>query len=254
MSIDTIQARPNTSRWIKSFHGHAAPQTRLFCFHYAGGSATMFRDWPAHLPSHVGVEAVLLPGRDNRMREKPIDRMDLLVEAIVEAMRPRLDRPYALFGYSMGAQVSFNVAHGLAAAGLPPPSTLFVAASPGPSEEREVPAWDKPDEHLVEYLVAMGGTPPKLLNDAGWLELILPTLRADLTAVATCAYAARPPLPMPIHAFGGEQDESASPALMASWRKETTGRFTQTSLPGEHFFITAQLPALLAAVSANLPA
>ncbi|MEV6948659.1 alpha/beta fold hydrolase [Streptomyces sp. NPDC051172] len=254
MSALTGPARtPAAGRWFRPLGpAGAAARLRLICFHYAGGSPTMFRTWPGLLPQDVSVEPVLLPGRDARFREQPYYRMGPLVGSVAEALGPRLDRPYALFGYSMGAQVAFHVAHALRAAGLPQPAALFVGASPGPFLQREVPAWDKSDDDLVAYLHDMGGTPRHILDDPDLLALMLPTLRADLTTVATCPYTERPPLGMPVHAFAGEDDPSASPERMEAWRRETDGDFRLTVLPGGHFFLNDHLAAVTSTLSGAL--
>ncbi|WP_405392296.1 thioesterase domain-containing protein [Streptomyces sp. NBC_01102] len=245
--------REGAEPWLRTYHRGGAPRVRLLCFPFAGGSASMFRGWPALLPAHMAVEAVVLPGREKRLREPPIDRMDVLVAALVAALRPRLDLPYALFGYSFGAQVSFNLAHALRDAGLPDPLGLFVAASAGPSELCDVPGLSETDEELIAYMRALGGTSADVLGNPGLLELTLPALRADLTAVAALPYAARPALNVPIHSFSGEADPtSARPSLMAAWDRETTGGFTQTVFPGGHFFIDHALSDLVLAVRRDL--
>lgn len=248
-------APPGTTRWLRRYHSGHGIRVRLFCVHFAGGSASMFRGWPALLPPHVGVEAVMLPGRESRFREPPIDRMDRLAGALASAVRPYLDLPYALFGYSFGAQVSFHLAHALRDAHLPEPLGLFVAASAGPSELRDVPGVRETDEELIDYMRRLGGVPADVLGNPDLVELTLPALRADLTAVATLPRTPRPRLDLPIHAFSGEADPtSARPSSMAAWRLETTGRFTQTVFPGGHFFIDDALPELVAAVSRDLDA
>ncbi|MFE7752967.1 thioesterase II family protein [Streptomyces sp. NPDC057428] len=228
------------------------PRCQLFCLHCAGSGPGMFRDLPDHLPDDVSVAAVLLPGRENRIAERPYDRMGPLVEALAEALGPRLHLPYAFFGYSMGAQVSFNLTHALRGRGLPLPMGLFVAASPGPYLQREVPAWNESDDRLVEYLRELGGTAPHVLDDPDLLDLLLPTLRADLTVVATWPYRARPTLPVAVRAFSGAEDGPASPERMGAWRMETHGVFRQSVLPGGHFFINDALPTIADVITADL--
>ncbi|MER5736812.1 thioesterase domain-containing protein [Streptomyces sp. NPDC002262] len=245
-------------RWLRRYGQAGGPgptgvRTRLFCLHFAGGSASAFRDWPDSLPPHIAVEALMLPGRERRFREPPIDRMDVLVDALVEALRPRLDLPYALFGYSFGAQVSFHLAHALRAAGLPMPVGLFVGASAGPSVLGEVPGVRETDEELIAYMRDLGGVGDDVLGEPDMLDLVLPALRADLTAVATCPYTPRPALDLPVHAFSGEDDPTtARPSLMAEWSRETTGPFTQTVHPGGHFFIDHAREDLVAAIAEDL--
>ncbi|HET6858647.1 MAG TPA: thioesterase domain-containing protein [Streptomyces sp.] len=241
------------ARWFRPVgpDGSTA-RLRLFCFHYAGGSPSMFRTWPRLLPPEVSVEPILLPGRDARFREAPYDRMGPLVEGVTQALAERMDRPYALFGYSMGAQVAFHVAHAVREAGLPDPTALFVGASPGPRLQREVPAWDKPDDHLVAYLRELGGTPQHVLDSPDLLSLMLPTLRADLTTVATCPYTPRPRLSVPVHAFAGQDDPSASADRMGAWQEESEGDFRLSVLPGGHLFLNEELSSVTAHLTHDL--
>lgn len=249
-----MTAGTRRDRWLRRLSPGEPARFRLICLHCAGSGPGMFRELPDHLPADVSVEAVLLPGRENRIAERPYDRMGPLVEDLADALGPRLDLPYAFFGYSMGAQVSYNLTHTLRDRGLPLPRGLFVAASPGPYLQREVPAWNESDDRLVAYLRDLGGTAQNVLDDPDLLDLLLPTLRADLTVVATWPYRARPALPMAVRAFSGAEDGPASPERMGAWRMETHGPFRQSVLPGGHFFITDSLPAVAGAIASDLPA
>ena len=79
------------------------PAFRLFCLPYAGGSASVFRDWPDRLPQSVEVCAIQLPGRETRLKEPVFTRLPPLVQELAQALLPSLDRPFALFGHSVGA-------------------------------------------------------------------------------------------------------------------------------------------------------
>src|ERR671919_747384 len=97
----------STSSWILRFRRNPAADLRLFCFPYAGGAASIFRTWPSGLPGSIDVAAVQLPGRETRLAEPPVRRLDALVAAMAPALEPFLDRPFALFGHSMGALIAF---------------------------------------------------------------------------------------------------------------------------------------------------
>lgn len=220
-------------KWLRRFSSTADARTRLVCFHYAGGSASMFRDWRL---DDVDVVAVQLPGRDVRLAERPYRHMDPLVQDLLPVLAPLLDRPFACYGSSMGARVALATTHALRAAGLPMPKKLFVASSSAPSLHRPVRGWQESEEGLVDYVRALGGTPREVLASAELRALFLPTLRADLTVVGTCPDIAGPPLDVPIRAFAGAADTEASPAHMRPWRAETTSDFDLYVLSGGHFF------------------
>src|SRR5688572_14506142 len=98
-------ARPSLSPWWVSPRANPKARLRLFCFPYAGGGASVFRDWPGELPGDVEVWCAALPGRGARLRDAPVDSILRLVPPMARAMMPYLDRPFVLFGHSMGALI-----------------------------------------------------------------------------------------------------------------------------------------------------
>jgi surfactin synthase thioesterase subunit len=247
-----VETAESPGRWVKYPGPRPRAHTRLFAFHYAGGSASIFRAWPGRLPDGIEVIAIQLPGREGRIAEPPYDRMDPLVDQLIAVLQPHLDRPFVYFGCSMGARVSYALAQAQRERGLPLPGALFLAASPGPSLPVRVPGWDEPDEQLVDYLRGLGGTPGAVLDKPELLSLVLPTVRADLTVVATWPYTGPAALPIPIHAFAGADDHYATPDRMAAWRRETEQDFTLSVIDGGHFFIHSALPEVLDLIARDL--
>lgn len=228
------------TRWFRRIRRSTEAAATVFCFHHAGGAASSFREWTSLVPDELELVPVQLPGRENRSGEQPYRRMDALVEGVLDAfaddLGDRLQRPFAFFGHSMGARVSFALAHGLAAAGLPGPTALFLSATPGPTVRDWKHAHQLPDEELLQHLSELGGLPETMLGAPELLRRMLPTLRADLELSEMSALDKRPRLAMPIHSFAGSDDRLATPARVLAWRLETTGEYLLHVLPGGHFF------------------
>src|SRR4051794_36920377 len=98
---------------------------RLFCLPHAGGGAAAFRRWADGMAAAVEVVAVQPPGRETRFREPPFTDWRSLVVSLADALPA--DRPFALFGHSLGALLAFELARELRRRGGPPPDHLFVA-------------------------------------------------------------------------------------------------------------------------------
>jgi medium-chain acyl-[acyl-carrier-protein] hydrolase len=237
--------------WFRIHDRDPEARVRLFCLPYAGGSASLYRDWGTALAGVAEVVAVQLPGRENRIGEPPVTDMTTLVSRLLAALEPLLDRPFALFGYSMGARVAHAAAIALQEAGRTP-ERLLVAASPGPASPPGPRAHHLSEPRLVEHLRRLGGTPEEVLGNPDLRRLVLPALRADLAVVETAPRPPGPPLDCPVHAFAGDADREASPARMATWQQETTAEFALSTFAAGHFFVHADPAGLRRLVRADL--
>ncbi len=232
---------------------NSAAALRLFCFPYAGGGSLIYRDWSRSLPAQIEVCPVQLPGRGSRMHEKPFTRMEPLVKAVLREIGSYLDKPFAFFGHSMGAVISFEVARLLRREGTALPVHLFVSGRSAPQlSEPKPPTFSLPDAEFIEELLRLRGTPPEVLNHPGLMQVVLPLLRADFELIQTYAYTDEPPLSIPLTALGGLADVDISRENLAGWRAETTGPFSLRMLPGDHFYLTSNKDLLLRLLAKEL--
>lgn len=239
--------------WIASPRPNPRARLRLICSPYAGGNSLIFRRWPEHLPADVEVCAIQLPGRGRRMREQPPTRLDDLMRELVPALVPHLDRPFALFGHSMGALIAFELARRLSSEHGLPPLQLFVSGRRAPQCPRTRPyTYDLPEPEFLRELSRLNGTPREVLENEELVRLILPIVRADFALTETYGYTAGPPLDCPIAAFGGLDDADVSVEHLEAWREHTSASFSLRMLPGDHFFLDADPAPLLRSLSQDL--
>jgi surfactin synthase thioesterase subunit len=131
-----MQRTARSGPWLYVPRNDVRMTTRLFCFPYAGGSAAIFREWPREFPESVQVCNVELPGRGRRLFEPPFTSMGPLVEEAARALADYLDRPFAIFGHSLGALVAFELARYLRVACGARPTHLFLSATRAPQTIR----------------------------------------------------------------------------------------------------------------------
>lgn len=232
------------------YHRPSGAPVRLFCLPYAGGNAAIYRQWPDALMLDADVYPVELPGRGLRLSEPPLHELPPLVESLAQAMEPLLDRPFALFGYSMGSLISFELARFLRRQYGLSPVQIFVAAHRAPHlPDRDPFTHMLAEPEFLQKLQALGGTALQVLEHEELREVVLPFLRADFTICKTYTYRPDLPFDCPLLAFGGIDDLVVNRAEMEAWGAHTSGPFTFQLLPGNHFFLNTMQQHLLRAVA-----
>lgn len=228
------------------------PVLRLFCFPYAGAGAAAYRLWPNHLPENIEVVAVHPPGRAHRLREPPLTRIETMVETALNGLSSLMDRPFAVFGHSLGAVVAGEFARALQAQGR---SAVHLFVSSRPSRRDAARQLHRlPQE---EFLVAMNaryqGIPKEILAYPDLVELLLPSLRADIEALETFRPRQdRARIACPTTVYGGEFDQTVSQVDLESWNEETAEPCRIRVFPGDHFYLNTGLEAMLADLSMTM--
>ncbi|MBB4952062.1 medium-chain acyl-[acyl-carrier-protein] hydrolase [Agrobacterium vitis] len=243
-TTDRPSSDPVASRWFVVPKPVANADMRLICLPYAGGTATAFHGWWRSLPDNVEVISVQLPGRGSRFKETPYRRMDALVADLLAELLPILDRPYMMFGHSMGAVAAFELLrllpHHLQ------PQRLFASGRGAPHlppVQKEMHRLN--DAEFIEELRLMQGTPEQVLNDTSLMAMVLPALRADFEALETWQYRPGNRLTIPITALGGDRDILVPFGLLNAWGEQTEAEFEARIIPGGHFFLHSDAERVL---------
>jgi surfactin synthase thioesterase subunit len=225
---------------------------RLICLPHAGGGASGFHPFAALLPRDIEMLTVQLPGRESRLSEPPFRRMAPLIDALTEAVAPLLDRPYALFGHSMGALIAYELGRAFERERLPLPRTTIVSGRRAPTvPNTEAPLHRLPDDQFVEALVARYDAIPKVIRDEPELmALFLPVLKADFEVFETHHHAEVPPLECALAIYGGRADPQTR--QMEGWADLYAGPCRTRLFDGGHFYLADQRRALAEALAEDV--
>ncbi|MCX6625903.1 MAG: thioesterase domain-containing protein, partial [Acidobacteria bacterium] len=250
----TLRLKQRVSQaWFPGLSEAPSGALRLFCFPHAGGGTSLVRPWKAALAPLAFVAPVLLPGRESRIQEQPIDDLHHLVESLGAAFETHLRQPFAFFGHSMGAAIAFELARLLRAHHLPLPEALFVSGARAPQFRL---GWTPPpeprEEELLDQLRRLEGIPEEVLEDPQLLRLALPPLRSDTRLYRNYIYTPGEPLDIPIFAYGGRTDPNVSPPHVDAWREQTTAGFRGRQFDGGHFFPRTAQDAFLESLGHDL--
>ncbi|MEU0507374.1 alpha/beta fold hydrolase [Nocardia sp. NPDC005998] len=213
----------------------------IVCFPHSGGSADSFRPLAACAPTGSQWWAVQYPGRGDRFLETPVARVDEIgrqVAAEVTRLAPEVGA-VALFGHSLGALTAYETAVALTDSGLAP-TYLFVSASPSPRHAGGGRVHSYDDERLWSAVCALGGIEPDLVDNEEFRDLMLPALRADITANETyCPPAPIAVLNCPIRCYYSPQDRMHQEEAMHAWASATTRGISVRARAGGHFHLFA---------------
>lgn len=240
--------------WLVVTGSRPAARCRLICFSPAGTGAASFRGWSELAPPWLEVCTVQLPGRETRLREAPIGGLDQLVPQLAAAIRPALDRPFAVYGHSLGSIVAFETMRLLRREGGPLPCAFFAGASRPPQLPwPDPPVRDLPDRALLEEVNRRyDSVPAVVMAEAELCALLTPALRVDMSLIETYRYQPEMPFEFPIVAFGGNADRKVGSADLAKWQEQTLGAFELRHFVDGHLFLVPRRQELMAAITAVL--
>jgi surfactin synthase thioesterase subunit len=223
----------------------------LLCLPNAGASATMYLRWKRLMPAWVNLVPVELPGRGRRLSEACVEHFDQLVPQLCRENAALMQQPYALFGHSMGALLSWGMACHQRDQGLALPRILFASGTAGPSRRDMDRFGGTSDAELIADMRRQGGTPEEVFDSPELLRMTLDILGADYRLCRSFVYCESDRLPMPLEVLAGRQDDIGG-ARVLSWQREAGNAFALHWFEGGHFFIRQQETAVLQAILRGL--
>lgn len=245
-----------TNEWLSFPKPNPDARLRLFCFPYAGGGAHIFFPWQEKLSPWIELCAIQLPGRGTRFSDKPYTYHKQIVNELLINMDGYFDKPYAVFGHSMGALLAYELVQEIQKRGLPQACQLFVSGRRAMhinSESKSIYALPEPE--LIAELRKLNGTPVEVLDNKELMSLVLPVIRADFELCDTYTHNEDyDKLDINITAIEGSDDLRASGNPVLAWKDLTRGQFESKKLTGDHFFIHSSQQQLLNLLNNELSA
>ncbi|KOP55857.1 thioesterase [Pseudomonas coronafaciens pv. porri] len=224
----------NDHPWLVRASREQRPRT-LYAFPYAGGDAQAYLGWASRLDASIEWITLELPGRGSCPATSYAD-----IQEFVQALVPLFadcQKPFAFFGHSFGALLSFLICRALAERQLPLPCGLILSGCKAPAYFEPVAQPALSDDDTIALIRAYGGTPEVVLSNRALMSFFLPTIKADLTLVRSYRWQPQPSLPIPLLILSGRQDSTHGPDVAQGWRDVTSGETTFQAFDGGHFFI-----------------
>lgn len=235
---------PDHGPWIRQYHSAPEGETLLVCFPHAGGSASYFYPLSAALSPVTRVVSLQYPGRQDRLSERPLPSIHALADEITGALRDLMPRRLLLFGHSMGALLAFEVARRIESARPRTTTCLVVSGARPPSHVWAPKSRPLDDATVLAEVRRLGGTDPTVLEDEQVLQMTLPALKGDFTALQDYRYAPGPPLNCPLTVLLGHADPRVGAEEAGRWREFTRAGCQLRVFPGGHFYLEHNTPQI----------
>lgn len=227
-------ARMLTVKWLRKDLDSPRHRSSMVCIPYAGGGPGVFRGWQ-RCATDMSIVGAHLPGREGRIGEPALTDISAIADQLADELVAGSGE-YGLFGHSMGALVAFEVARRLVDRDADRLRVVFLAGCEAPPLRRWEPIAALPTPQLLDRLTELGGLPAEAMEFPELVELMLPTLRADLTIVDSYRVGAEPLLPFPFHVLYGTEDPQCDRAEALRWQRYTSQPLAVSAYPGGHFF------------------
>ncbi|MBL3656243.1 type I polyketide synthase [Fulvivirga sediminis] len=208
---------------------------RVICIHDAGGSASLFHGWESLLAEELELIIVELPGRGKQLSQKPFNDIQIAVNKIMLDLQGYLNKPYIIFGHSMGGLIAFELMRLLRNKKLNLPQQLFVSSTP------QLAVYEKeylnPRQDTDQLMLSFPHLKPENTPDPELRKVLINLLRNDLHLIDSFSYQFEPPFDLPITAIHGVQDNTVTHAQIQNWKNETTKTFKLIQRKGGHHYL-----------------
>jgi len=239
--------------WIHQVRENPNARIRLFCFPYSGATASIYFPWQEILTPTIEICPVQYPGHGNRIGEPLCHRIEALVDQAVQAFQGSLDKPYMIFGHSLGALFSFELLRAFREKGFPLPKMLFVSGHGAPHlPDPNPPIHQLPDRQFIQTLRDLNGMTSEFFENQELMEMLIPVLRADFEICDFYRYHDQAPFDFPISAYGGLLDPYVHKQDLEAWKNHTQANFTVRMFPGDHFYLNSSRIHLLQMVARDI--
>ena len=225
-------------RWIFGCMRKPECKYRIFCIPYAGSGASLYSAWDKYFDNDIEIDPIQLPGRENHRKEPFINDMNIISEKIADLIASMSDKPFALFGYSMGGVISYEVVLKLLHKYNLIPDVLFMGAS-SVFGERDFKVSELAENDLIKYLERIGGSDNSAYESELYRNSYLPIIRNDYRLLERYHFGFEP-LPCRIVSFASKTDKAM---LYRNIRllSYMTDNWEVYEMQGNHFFIHDKL-------------
>ncbi|EBR9311536.1 TPA: thioesterase II family protein [Salmonella enterica subsp. enterica serovar Muenchen] len=231
--------------WFQFFPGMTESKMQLFCFPHAGGDASLFHSWVEFMPSDISIYFCCFNKRLDRFQKIIPKNFSSLIHELADEMGAVINRPWAIFGHSMGGAVAHELVLELFRRGVPQPSLLAISGCGAPQFHKMGTLHQMSDEELCQELIRLDESNANILSHPEIRKLILPAIRADYRLIENYRSIPTDILSCPLAVFWGTEDWELTEEAVSGWKVWSKGEVHQRSFSGGHFYLNHHREAVV---------
>ncbi|WP_433393078.1 thioesterase II family protein [Micromonospora sp. KLBMP9576] len=240
MSPSTPAAPPTRRPTMVHPLGRSDAARSLVCLPFCGGGTGSYRGWAQAVDDDTDLALVCYPGREARFTEPFARTWDELAADATECVLLAADRPYTLFGHSMGGWMAFDVATRIERTGGPTPDVVVVSACNAPfrgvTERDRFPRREDSDGRLLDWMRQAGALPDYASVDPELSSIAVDLMRADVRIRDSYSPDPGRRTRLPVQVLHGVDDPIVDPRVADEWAVAAAGPLRVDALPGGHFY------------------
>ncbi|MFD6393799.1 thioesterase II family protein [Nocardia sp. NPDC060259] len=233
---------------LRRFHSTENAKMTLVVLPHAGGAASYYYKFSEVMSEFLQVYVVQYPGRHDRRRESFASDIRALAADIQTDIENRISGPVALFGHSMGAVVSYEIASLWPARSNAELTGLFTSARVAPSVPFDIPDLRTTDQAVAE-IQGLGGTDMRVMADKEFFASAIEVMRNDYGLLVRYQQELSRlnghSIGVPIRALAPTRDRRAPIEQVMNWRLHTTAGFDIRTFDGGHFYINDRIDEIV---------
>ncbi|MCH1982915.1 thioesterase domain-containing protein [Ruminococcus sp. OA3] len=208
---------------------------QLFLLPFAGGNSTSFRKLEKRLSPSIEFHTIEYAGRGTRKGENFITDYNEFLEDVSDVINEQRNQDvnYALFGYSLGSAVMYDLLSQKKISGFP---THAFACARGSlfryTESQEFR--ELSDEQFADRMKELGGIDERIYSNKRFLSIFLREVRADYIIWGEYKYV-EGKIPCDTTIIYSPQDKLS--AGVEDWKCIVNGNVDYFELGSTHFFI-----------------
>lgn len=227
---------------------------QLFCIPYAGGKADMFDSLRDCLRDDIRLVSVEYSGHGTRAKSEFYQSFDEMTDDVASIINGQLDEDaeIALFGYSMGSVVAFELLRRKLL--IKAPIYLFIASHEAPGEHWESMEYCKlGDREFADMLMSFGGfekIDDRMLTNRFFRNMIFNPIRADYNLIGSYTLKDESTVDIPVTMLYSHKDVPTESAL--KWQNRFSHKAEFIMMGDNHFFIRELYPQVAEIINERL--